>query len=155
MMDHYESAMREAAAAESFEQAAIYRDIWQQLQLIHNQLQRLRDVQRDFWYIYPLRRGTATPKWMLIAGGRIAALVAVPRSAPAARKCLTLLEQTFEQRAITAVEDYDHVRLVTAWFRQRPDQQRRLLEPNAAREICLRQLDGNPSRTSPRSRKTA
>lgn len=143
VIDRYESAMHDAADRRAFEQAATYRDIWEQLTLLHNQLRLLRDAQRDFWFVYPIScrsaaNGRVSTKWMLIAGGTVVAVLREPRTPAAARRCLGLLEQTFADRRSAAPEYYDQIRLVAAWFRQHPDERDRIIDPDQAQAACQR-----------------
>ncbi|MHB8865533.1 MAG: UvrB/UvrC motif-containing protein [Pirellulaceae bacterium] len=141
LIQHYETAMQEAATRRDFELAAAYRDTWKQLSLLNDQLQLLRGAQRDFWFVYPISRERAegtrrASKWMVIAGGTVVAVLPEPRSRGAARRCLELLESTFENRHCTAPEDYYQIRLVTAWFRRHPQERERAWGPDQAQAIC-------------------
>ena len=134
--------MHDAASRREFELAATYRDTWQQLTLLSDQLKLLRDAQRDFWFVYPIQKvrggGTcATAKWIVIAGGKVVAVLSEPRSPAAARRGLNLLAATFDnRRPPPAPEDIHQIRLVAAWFRQHPDERERVLSPDQAQAIC-------------------
>jgi len=141
VISHYELAMQEAADQRAFERAATCRDAWQQLTLLHDQLQMLRHARRDFWFVYPFQGHSTSGrrpgvKWLVIAGGVLVAVLRAPRTPPAARRCLGLLERTFADRQFPLREDYDQIRLVTAWFRQHPDERGRILNPDQAQALC-------------------
>ncbi len=145
LVGHYEQLMRAAAAACAFEEAALHRDTWRQLLLVHNQLELVRSVLREYWFVYPCgrrsvqgRRGHTT--WLVIAGGTLAAAVREPRTPAAARRCLDLLEQTFRQRQFPARENYDQMRLVAGWFRRHPGERSRALDPDQAQAFCRARL---------------
>jgi excinuclease ABC subunit C len=149
MIDRYELAMQDAADRRAFEQAATYRNLWEQLTLLHDQLQLLRSAQRDYWFVYPVQGCSATHtratiEWMLIAGGTLVAVLREPRTPAAARRCLGLLEQTFADRQFPVSEDYDQIRLVAAWFRQHPDERGRILDPDQAQAICRERTEESP-----------
>ena len=137
-----ETAMHDAASRREFELAATHRDTWQQLTLLSDQLKLLRCAQRDFWFVYPIQKvrgaGTcATSKWIVIAGGKVVAVLSEPRSPAAARRGLNLLAATFDNRhPPPAPEDIHQIRLVAAWFRQHPDERERVLSPDQAQAIC-------------------
>ncbi len=137
-----ETAMHDAASRREFELAATYRDTWQQLTLLSDQLKLLRSAQRDFWFVYPIQKvrggGTcATAKWIVIAGGKVVAVRSEPRSPAAARRGLHLLTATFDHRTPPpAPEDIHQIRLVAAWFRQHPGERERVLSPDQAQAIC-------------------
>jgi excinuclease ABC subunit C len=141
ILDHYATAMQSAAARQAFELAAVYRDSWEQLSVLHDQLRLLQAAQRDLWFVYPIRRisatnGRASGKWLLIAGGTIAAVVGEPRTSAAACRCGELLQRTFGDRRAAAPQDYDQIRLVASWFRQHPDERDRVLSPDQALAVC-------------------
>jgi hypothetical protein len=136
LIESYESAMRRAAAQQDFEQAAQCRDTWQHLVLLRDQLAQVRRAQRELWGVYPIRGGATGPTWILIAGGRVSTVIAAPRLVTTARRCLELLDQTFDQRRPAPADDYDHIRLVASWFRRHPQEQTRIVTPDQARSIC-------------------
>ena len=151
----YEQCMHDAASRCAFEDAARYRDTFAQLTLLHDQLQLLRSVQRDFWFVYPIQgcstsRRPATVKWIVIAGGTLLAVLREPQTPAAARRCLDLLQNGFADRQFPVSEDHDQIRLVAAWFRQHPDERGRTLDPDQAQAICRERALHGPTETSRR-----
>jgi excinuclease ABC subunit C len=143
VVDELESAMKEAASNCEFERAAALRDTWQQLAFVRDQLDLLRSVRRDYWFVYPVANRSGSASWALITGGNVAAVVPEPSSRASARLGLTLLENTFLSSAHKqANEDFDQVRLVASWFRQRGDELQRVLEPAQAIKSCHAWLNG-------------
>lgn len=145
VMDHYESAMQEAADRLAYEQAASFRDTWEQLSVLHDQLRALREAQRDLWFVYPIasplpNRARRSRKWILIAGGRIAAVVREPQTAAGARRCIELMQESLMVRRPMEPEEVDQVRVVAAWFRQHPEERERVLQPDEAHASCAKRL---------------
>lgn len=136
----YESAMRTAAGERQFERAAQCRDTWLSLVLLQEQLARVRRAVRELWGVYPVRANGTAPAWVLLTGGRVSAVAAAPRSLTTARRCLALLDETFDRRRPAPADDYDHIRLVAAWFRRHPDEQAKVLAPEQARALCSQKL---------------
>jgi hypothetical protein len=160
LIDYYESAMRDAAAQQAFERAASYRDTWEQLTLLTDQLSLLQVMQHELWFVYPTSVATATrqpttKRWIAIAGGIVAAVLPEPRSLAAAQLCLERLASIWQTCRSVAPDNYDQARLVAAWFRQHPDERERVLAPDQAEAICRDRLaitarEPHPSRTGGR-----
>ena len=128
--------MKETAARHAFEQAAAYRDIWQQLSLLCDQLGLLQSVQREYWFVYPLNTDSRKTLWMLVAGGQVVSVLPEPRTPNVARRCLTLLRDHLLDRRQAETVDYEQLRLVAAWFRQHPGQWEHVLQPQQAIDFC-------------------
>ena len=77
VLQRLESAMREASERRDFERAIGHRDALQELSYFFDQLQLLRDVARDYWFVYPVAP-PGLPLWNLIAGGDVVAVAAEP-----------------------------------------------------------------------------
>jgi len=139
VLERIESAMREASERRDFERAIGHRDALQELTYLSDQLQLLRDIARDFWFVYPIRSAGSSNLWNLIAGGDVVAVAPEP-AAKSERKALgALLEQTFMERGRQApipFEKFDRVRLVASWFRQRPEERQKILSPEDAIARC-------------------
>ena len=88
VLERLEQQMRTAADAHRFEQAAAFRDAWQDLQLLHNMLARLRDGRRDYNFIYPLPGYGRRPAWYLIRRAQVARVIRAPRMPRQAAKAL-------------------------------------------------------------------
>jgi hypothetical protein len=141
MLAELEAAMRDCAAQNNFEQAAIARDIWQSLTYLQEQLQLLRDAQSAYSFVYPIASQRKKVIWNVVAGAVVVAVVRRPHDQASARRCLRLLEDTYATvtpRIPACWEDYDQVRLVSGWFRQRPEEMNCVLEPHRAMAFCRR-----------------
>ena len=139
VLERIESAMREASERRDFERAIGHRDALQELTYLSDQLQLLRDVAHDFWFVYPIRSAGSSNLWNLIAGGDVVAVVPEPATKSERKALGALLEQTFMERGRQApipFEKFDRVRLVASWFRQHPDEMKKVLSPEDAIARC-------------------
>lgn len=138
-----EREMLDASAACQFERAAALRDRRQDLLDLAEQLARLREVQRDYAFVYPLPSYDGRHEtWHIIRRGQVAAVATAPRNRTAARQALRLLERVFpaEPPVLEDAEDPDLVHIVSTWFRANPGELDRVLSPDAAKEHCAAAL---------------
>ena len=139
VLERIESAMREASERHDFERAMGHRDALQELTYLSDQLQLLRDVARDYWFVYPIRSAGSSNLWNLIAGGDVVAVAPEPATKSERKALGALLEQTFMERdrqAPIPFEKFDRVRLVASWFRQRPEELEKVVSPEDAMARC-------------------
>ena len=131
--------MREASERHDYERAISHRDALQELTYLFDQLQLLRDVARDYWFVYPIRSAGPSTLWNLIAGGDVVAVATEPATKSERKALGALLEQTFMQRdrqVPLPFEKFDRVRLVASWFRQRPEELDKVMSPKDAMTRC-------------------
>ena len=134
-----EGAKEQRIAKHDFERAIGHRDAFQELTYLSDQLQLLRDVARDFWFVYPIRYAEPSNLWNLIAGGDVVAVAPEPATKSERRALGALLEQTFMERdrqAPIPFEKFDRVRLVASWFRQRPEEMEKAVSLEDAIARC-------------------
>ena len=139
VLEWIETAMREASDRHDFERAIGHRDALQELTYLSDQLQLLRDVAHDFWFVYPIRSAGSSNLWNLIAGGDVVAVAPEPATKSERKALGALLEQTFMERdrqAPIPFEKFDRVRLVASWFRQRPEEMEKAVSPEDAIARC-------------------
>jgi len=129
-------AMRVAAGQQRFEEAAVLRDAHQTLDLLADQLRRLRIARRRYSFVYSLPGYGGGELWCLVRHGQVAATVRAPQGPVESAACLSLLEQVFPAaRASVAQappEDHDVTLLVSLWFRRHPEERKRTLLPAEA-----------------------
>ena len=131
--------MREASERHDYERATSHRDTLQELTYLFDQLQLLRDVARDFWFVYPIRSAGSSILWNLIAGGDVVAVATEPGTTSEGKAMRALLEETYMQRdrqVPLPFEKYDRVRLVASWFRHRPEELENVVSPENAMACC-------------------
>lgn len=104
----------------------------------------MRDVRRNYWFVYPVPCHTGVTLWMLVAGGSIVKAVRRPDSEKSAYQCLQSLEATYGKERASRDEDVDQMQLVASWFRQYPNEMRNVLEPEQATECCRMWPRGSP-----------
>ena len=73
-----EKAMTAAAAARRYEEAAVLRDQWDALENLHEQLQRFREAQRHYSFIYPVPGREGGCLWYLIRSGQVCLVIDEP-----------------------------------------------------------------------------
>jgi excinuclease ABC subunit C len=136
ILEQLEDDMRAAAATKRFEEAAIYRDRWNALRNLHEQLDRFRTAQGHYNFIYPVPRRAGGDTWYLIRRGQTVAAIDEPVERRAAEHCLTAMEQVYGSGASLAQsagrEDVEMTMLVASWFRSRPEELKRTLLPARA-----------------------
>lgn len=124
-----EAAMRAAAAAERFEQAAVLRDAHTGLAELCAILDRLREVRAGWRFVYPVPGFGRREIWLFIAAGQLAAALPAPRDAETAQACHTALGSVY---AADRPEDPDMLLLLSDWFRRYPEELNRTIAPDAA-----------------------
>jgi len=145
LIDQHEQLMLEAAQRQEYERAAAYRDNWESLQLLHDQLAILRSGQRDCWFVYPFERNDGTTagstKWLIVAGGLAAAVVPEPRTAAAADRVARLLETVTRDHQLTHPDEVAQLRVVAGWFRQHPEEREAAISIAQAQSCCRELVD--------------
>jgi excinuclease ABC subunit C len=139
VLDELESRMQQAAAEQHFERAALLRDTWDDLSYLDRLLELARDVQDQYHFVYPVPSESGGTLWYLIAGGRVASVVAAPDSAETAAACLSHLEAVYHDPPLSSdstLSDFDETRVVASWFRRNPVELAKTLSPGHAREMC-------------------
>jgi len=99
----------------------------------------VRDMDRDLWFVHPIRSVGASGVWNVIAGGDVVVVAAEPSTAAGSMATSALLEKSSQQRdrqAPIPFEKFDRVRLVASWFRQRPEERQKVLSPEDAIARC-------------------
>ncbi len=149
-----ERSMRSAAAAERYRCAAALRDQWRDLTDLHALLERVRTVERTYSFVYPLPSFGKGETWYLIRRGQVVGAAPCPANGRLALRALNALEKVYfpapGRGELAGADDPDLILLVSLWFRAHPDELRRTLTPEAARQRWLSSLLRN-SRPTPRT----
>jgi excinuclease ABC subunit C len=127
-------AMAEAAAAHQFERAASLRDRIDDLYWLQERLAWLQTARREFSFVYPVEG-----VWYVLRGGRVMAAVPAPHCRRSRKTALKAVDAIFPLGGGSSIipnEMYDHVLLVSAWFRRHASEKERIFSPNEAREHC-------------------
>jgi excinuclease ABC subunit C len=143
ILDRLQAEMIEAAAANSFERAAMLRDARDELAYLVEQIQWLRDVRQHYWFVYPVPGNTGRTVWKLIAGGDLAAVVREPVDDASRHRCRQMLDRVFHHRDQLGVEqvgDLGQMRTIASWFRRYPDQMQQVLDIDQAWHRCVGRL---------------
>jgi excinuclease ABC subunit C len=141
-LEHLETNMTNAAAAQAYERAAILRDQHEVLAWLWGRLEYLRHLRDRHSFVYVVRGHDNAPTWYLIARGHVIAAAPPPAEAGAAKSWRALIERVSAQRKPhvqqLAVEELDAVLLVGAWFRRHPEERARTLQLAEALAACNR-----------------
>jgi excinuclease ABC subunit C len=138
-LQRLETAMREAAAAERFELAAVARNAWTGLSELQATLRRVREVRNGWRFVYPVRGRGPREFWFLIDGGQLVGAIRKPYDAASAAATGQLLDAVYtappRPAAAAQGEDADMLFLLADWFRRYPAELRRTLTSDAARRV--------------------
>ncbi len=133
-----EETMQAAAVAKRYEEAALYRDRWEAVRNLHEQLDRFRTAQREYSFVYPMPRRDGGYTWYFIRRGQAIAAIDEPVERQTAEQCLAMIEEHYgagKSLASTAArDDVEMTLLVAGWFRSSPDELKRTLLPDKAKE---------------------
>ena len=112
--------------------------MWEVLENLRKQLQRLRVAQRKYSFIYPATGPEGNCSWYLVRGGQVQAAIREPRTRRPAEKCLAMIEQTYANNTLPIAEamreDLEMTLLAAWWFGNRPKELQRTLSPAEAKE---------------------
>ena len=142
LLDQHQQLMLEAAQRQEYERAAAYRDNWESLQLLHDQLAILRSGQRDCWFVYPFAKptdGRTAGSMKLVdrdrgtCRGPLFRNLARPRRLSASPHCW---KSVVRDHRLTRPDDVAQLRLVAGWFRQHPDDRAATLSIEQAQARC-------------------
>jgi excinuclease ABC subunit C len=128
-----ERAMMEAAAAQRYEEAAVFRDRWEALANLHEQLQRFREAQHHYNFIYPVPGHKGGCLWYFIRRGQACLAINEPRNRKTVAECLAVIERIYAGNTPPSIdatrEDVEMTFLVASWFRSHPGELQRTLSP--------------------------
>lgn len=137
LLDDVQRMMRQASANRRFEQAARWRDTWTALMLLAEQLQKMREVQRDYWFVYPITVRRRSALWYVVAGGSVVAIARQPMNRRGAAKVEQLVtEHLIRRRPAARQAELAPRHAVTGWFRRHPRELLRILSPEQALAAC-------------------
>jgi excinuclease ABC subunit C len=141
--------MRRAAAEREYIRAANWRDIWQPLAWLHEELDGFREARRNYSFVYPVRNGGRS-YWLIVCRGQAMRGLRAPHDASSAHRCAARLDQVFsaatgQPDGETDVYDAENVALMIAWFRRRPEELSATLSPAAAQDICRELANAEPA----------
>ena len=118
--------MQDASARLEFERAASLRDKIQRLEVLREQFARLRFAVETLSFVYPVPGYQGEDRIYVIRRGCVRAVCPSPRTSGERRSLRALTTKIFSgaDRAVTAVpaHEVDELMLLTAWFRQHPDE---------------------------------
>lgn len=144
VLERLEKDMRCASAARQFERAAVLRDSLTALDELRQQIARVDEAQRHYSFVYPLPAYGRGEAWYLIRGGEVIGAVPSPAGDRNARRCLEALDNVYRTSGppLEFHDDLDSLLLVTAWFRARPEELQRTIDPDEAKRLCRTVTNG-------------
>jgi excinuclease ABC subunit C len=138
-----EANMLAAAQQKRFEYAASLRDAWSDLSYLAEQVDTLQQLQRQYWFVYPVRSATGREYWYIVAGGVIVHIVRKPRTAKSLHDCLQRVDDTLQQVGReTRDEDLTQMFMLASWFRKYPEELARTVPLATAEQWCRDRLAG-------------
>jgi len=129
-MPRLRAEMAAASADLHFEKAATRRDRIDDLCWLQERLAWLQSARQEFCFVYPVGTTEGRRIWYLIRGGRVLMALAEPTTVRARQKVSAAVDAVYPSHggpSIVPDDLYDHVLLVTGWFRRRPDERSRIL----------------------------
>jgi len=137
-----ECKMRNAAARQAFEVAAIYRDYWKRLSWLDRRLAGMRIAQQQLNGVLEIDAKRKTTAWMLLRSGKLVATVPKPDSAKRADLALTAIDDASKGSSWMSTDllEMSLQLIVIAWFRKNPETKGQLLSFDQSREHCRRTL---------------
>ena len=140
MLEQLETSMRQAAAGQHFERAAVIRDTCDDLRYVQQQVAHITDVRRRWTFIYaPPARGVRRT-WHFIRGGLPIGAVQAPRDAQHAAHCLArLIDQFPDEPRVGDSDERDalpFVLLTSRWFRMNPQEFEYIVPIDRAMQVC-------------------
>jgi excinuclease ABC subunit C len=147
-----ESEMAGAAERFDYEAAASMRDRIQPIRWLRERLGWVDEARDRHSCVYPQESESHGTVWYLIRRGRVCAAVPAPTDAMSARSAAEALRRIFVDEKnwpnLAPLNQVDHVLLVAAWFRRRPEELQQTLAPAKALALCQGLLQGSLVRSA-------
>jgi len=131
-----EAEMTAAAEKMQFEKAAALRDKLAPLLWLRDRLDWLDRARLTHSFIYPVTGPDGNALWYLIRRGRVIRSLPAPGDESSRQTASSIIEQTYDRRAtaadVPALDQVDHILLVSAWFRKFPIEREATMTPTEA-----------------------
>jgi len=125
-MDALREQMEASAERLEFERAGVFRDKLHRLELLREQLARMRFAVESLSFVYTVPGHEGDDRCYLVRRGRVRAECAAPRTAADRRALGDLVDQVFTPRerdsAAVPTHEIDELLLLSSWFRRFPDE---------------------------------
>ncbi|MBI4540580.1 MAG: UvrB/UvrC motif-containing protein [Gemmatimonadetes bacterium] len=132
-LDGIRRRMAAAALRLDFEYAALLRDRLDRLSRLHSDLPALRGAAESLSCVYALRGFGGNYRLYLIRRGRVREEIPAPRSLQERRSAVERVRELYEspEPGLAGIrpEEVAEILLVARWFRRRPRERRRALNP--------------------------
>jgi excinuclease ABC subunit C len=139
-----EREMTAASANLAFERAAALRDKLDSLIWLSERLRVVREASRHS-FVYRVLGHDDAEAWYLIHGGRVCAVVPVPKDDMSRREAAKRMREVYGRPSSASgppsPRETDGVLLVASWFRRRKEERRKNLKPAAALERIARYIN--------------
>ena len=138
LLDRLRGEMQTASLNQQFEVAAHLRDTCELLEGLVSNLERLKHVRAEYFFVYPVATHDVREAWYLIRGGNVIQCVQAPRCNKSAAKASRAIERVFanKENLGPVADDYSETLLTAAWFRRHPEEIDRVLSPAEALQRC-------------------
>lgn len=140
MLRKLEAEMERASEQLNFERAAYLRDKIAPILWLRERLGWVDDARKRHSWVYPQRHHDGSTVWYLIRRARVCAAIPAPTDGISANIAIDAIRRVFVEESSwdRSIPKHlvDHVLLVAAWFRRRPEELKSALGPGEALDRC-------------------
>ncbi|MFL5339714.1 MAG: GIY-YIG nuclease family protein [Gemmataceae bacterium] len=140
VIDRLQADMLAASEKMQFERAATLRDKLAPLLWLRERLDWLDEARLTHSFIYPVAGNEDLSLWYLIRRGRVVQAILAPCDDATREAATAAIQHVYDRRVaaadVPAVDQVDHVLLVSAWFRKFDAERAALLPPEQALQQC-------------------
>ena len=138
LLDRIRGEMQTASLHQQFELAAHLRDTCELLEGLISNLERLKHVRAEYFFVYPVATHDAAEAWYLIRGGNVIQCIQAPGCNRSAAQASRAIERVFagKENLGPIADDYSETLLTAAWFRRHPREIEQVLAPALALQRC-------------------
>jgi excinuclease ABC subunit C len=125
-IERFRAEMERSAEGQRYERAAMYRDRLRRLELLREQLGRVRFALESLSFLYPVSGFEGDDRVYLVRRGTVRAEAPAPRGTPDRLALQRLIDEVFQPGEPAAgairVHEIDEILLLSSWFRRYPDE---------------------------------
>jgi excinuclease ABC subunit C len=138
LLDRLRGEMQSASFNQQFELAAHLRDTCELLEGLISNLERLKHVRAEYFFVYPVATHDANEAWYLIRGGNVIQCIQAPVCNHSATQAGRAIERVYagKENLGPVADDYSETLLTAAWFRRHPGEIEQVLSPTEALHRC-------------------
>ncbi|MDA7858909.1 GIY-YIG nuclease family protein [Mariniblastus sp.] len=144
ILSRLDQEMQNAAGRQSFEKAAILRDHIKNLNWLNRRMSALRNAQKSFNGVLPIKARKKRAAWLILKGGQLIGSTIAPDSEERAIATIKrLTEASLHEKPMPEnLMEMNLQLILIAWFRKHPKLKNSLIPFGDAVDICEKWLDG-------------